>query len=110
VAKSQSDKPSKHQKTGMSNHPLDTEASRQSKVPPRGEAKKEKGPAHSTGTRRGHRLSRKPGRRQDIQADRRYVSKSAKGGKSGGSRAGLLSAGRKGGSPGGGSAKSRRGR
>ena len=92
VAKSPSNK---RRKVGMSNHPLDVEARRQSNVPARGQAKKKRGPAHSSGTTRGHRLSRKAGGRLEIEPDRRYVSKSAKGGKCRGSRAGLLSAGRK---------------
>lgn len=93
-------------KVGMTNHPLDEERNRQGKVPPRGASKKSRGPAHSAGTRRGHRLSRKPGSGGG-EPDGRYATKGTKGGKSRGSRAGLLSASRKPGRPRGGSAKRR---
>ena len=99
--------PNKRRKVGMSNRPLNEEMRRKEKVPPRGESTKNRGPAHSAGTRRGHRLSRKAGKNQGPQPDGRYTTKGAKGGKSRGSRAGLLSAGRKPGRRRGGSAKRR---
>ena len=69
---------------GISNHPLDEERDRQNKVPPRGKA--EDGP-----TRAG---KRRVLFEQDDQ-DSTFTTKSAKGGKTGGSRAGLAMAGRK---------------
>ena len=86
----------KAKKTGMSNHPLDQERARQKKVPTRGSAKEREDPHNTTGSQRGHRLSRKKGGSSTSQADASLVTKSAKGGKAGGTRAGLLSAGRKG--------------
>ena len=107
VPKSQSSKKTKRRKVGMTHHPLGEELSRQKKVLPRGRSKKSRGPAHSTGTRRGHRLTRERGGNQEPQPDGRYAAKGSKGGKSRGSRAGLRSAGRKPGRSGRGSGKSR---
>lgn len=86
----------KGQKAGMSNHPLEQENATQKRVPERGSAKERKDPHNTTGSQRGHRLSRKKGEGSPIEADASLTIKSAKGGKAGGTRAGLLSAGRKG--------------
>jgi hypothetical protein len=90
-------KPNKRRTVGMTNHPLEEERAQQGNVPPRGQAKKTRGPAHSAGTRRGHRLSRQPGRSQTAASGSRQTNKGTKGGKSSGSRAGLRSSRAKGG-------------
>ena len=86
-----SNQESKH--IGITHHPLDAEQDNQQRVPARGQAKKQTGPKMS-GTSRGYRLSRKPGRDYP-ESDGGTARKSGKGGKTGGSRAGLLSTSRK---------------
>ncbi len=86
----------KGQKAGMSNHPLVEESATQNRVPKRGSAKEREDPHNTTDPQRGNRLSRKKGEGSTIKADASFTTKSSKGGKTGGTRAGLLSAGRKG--------------
>lgn len=74
---------------GMTHFPLVEEQDRRKKVPRHDEA------AASAGSRRGHRLSRKTTPQALEDAEGRFDGKGGKGGKTGGSRAGLLSASRK---------------
>jgi hypothetical protein len=79
---------------GITHHPLDAEWDRQEKVHPTEEA--ESHPEEmSAASRKGHRLSRQPGRNRTPEKDGGLARKSSKGGKTRGSRAGLLSASRK---------------
>ncbi len=74
---------------GITHFPLEEEQARQQKVdehhPPEGE----------TPASHGHRLSREPEPPTAEEADARFEGKGGKGGKTGGSRAGLLPANRK---------------
>ncbi|HJT19405.1 MAG TPA: hypothetical protein VJ746_02980 [Nitrospira sp.] len=82
-------------KTGITHFPLEDEQARQEQVPPRGKTKRGAPPATGS-TNHGHRLSRSTGRKSPSESDNAFEGRGAKGGKSRGSRAGLLSAGRKG--------------
>jgi hypothetical protein len=82
---------SKH--IGITHHPLDAEEDSQQRVPARSQAKRQSG-VKMSGTSRGHRLSRQAGH-DNPETDGGMAKKSGKGGKTGGSRAGLLSASRK---------------
>ena len=86
--------PRQHKQIGITHHPLDAEQDSQKRVPPRGKAKRQSGP-NMSGTRRGHRLSRQAGRDNSEESDAGITRKSGKGGKTRGSRAGLLSTSRK---------------
>jgi hypothetical protein len=78
-------------KTGITHFPLVAEQGSQERVPPRGKTKEVSGPATASGTRRGHRLSRRKGSAMASGSNEGFTAKGVKGGKSGGSRAGLLS-------------------
>ena len=77
-------------KVGITHFPLASEVARQEKVPPRREAGKS-----TPGGSKGHRLSREPRGVSPADADTRFDQKGEKGGKTRGSRAGLLSTNRK---------------
>ena len=75
---------------GITHFPLTSEKARQENVPPR------RYTGDSTpGGKKGHRLSREPRAPSPAGADGRFEQNGEKGGKTGGSRAGLLSASRK---------------
>jgi hypothetical protein len=78
-------------RAGITHFPLSEEQGSQEQVPPRGNRKKASGPATSSGTIRGQRGSRKKGRATETERDAGVTAKGNKGGKAGGSRAGLIS-------------------
>jgi hypothetical protein len=77
-------------KVGITHFPVKSEQAQQEKVPPRGT----KQTARSDQSSRGHRLSRE---QKSVSSDPegRFLGKGGKGGKTRGSRAGLLSSSRK---------------
>jgi hypothetical protein len=75
-------------KSGITHFPLREEQESQNRVPDPGQSEP---PAGS----RGHRLSRSSGSQQLTKSEGLFEGKGGKGGKTGGSRAGLLSASRK---------------
>lgn len=81
--------------TGITHFPLDAEEDNQERVPPRGATKEgsENLPAPGTGSVKGHRLSRQEGRGEVevVESDGEFAAKSGKGGKTSGSRAGVVS-------------------
>ncbi|OQW37219.1 MAG: hypothetical protein A4E19_13695 [Nitrospira sp. SG-bin1] len=81
-------------KVGITHFPVDQERSRQERV-----RSSEGGQGRDAATPgvggRGHRSSRKAGAGPPPESDGRFEAKGTKGGKTGGSRAGLVSAGRK---------------
>jgi transaldolase len=84
------------QQTGITHHPLDEEKAGQKKVRAR-KPTKDQAEASRGGLRKGHRLSRQAGalRYPVLDSGGEVARKGNKGGKSGGSRAGLLSSSRK---------------
>ena len=76
-------------KVGITHFPLSAEKKRQAKVPPR------KTKERSTGGKSGHRLTRGQGAQTASDPEGAFTGKGGKGGKSRGSRAGLLAANRK---------------
>jgi hypothetical protein len=80
-------------RTGITHFPLPKEQDRQERVPTRSESKL--GTTKPGVGGRGHRLSRKAAPQPLSKLDGRFEAKGTKGGKTGGSRAGLLSASRK---------------
>ena len=75
-------------RTGITHFPLQEEKISQREVPPRG--KKKEGASQTTRSgKRGHRLSRKAGRSVTL-SENDFKGSGGKGGKTGGSRAGLL--------------------
>jgi hypothetical protein len=82
-------------RTGITHFPLSKEQESQKRVPPPAESKG-KGTAKPGVGGRGQRLSRNAAPQiRPSTRDGRFATKAAKGGKTGGSRAGLLSANRK---------------
>ncbi len=75
---------------GISHFPLEEEQDRQDKVHEKAAAQAEAPP--SAGSRREHRLSRENDPPTAEESDERFEGRGGKGGKTGGSRAGLLSA------------------
>jgi hypothetical protein len=78
------------QKTGVTHHPLEEEKKNQKRVPPRGKAKKPKKTASQSRDERGA-----PSPALTTAEERTISRRGAKGGKSSGSRAGLVSSSRK---------------
>lgn len=81
-------------RTGITHFPLPEERDSQERVPSRGKSGG-KGTQEPGVGGRGHRLSRKPAPQPTPQRDGQAGAKGVKGGKTGGSRAGLLSTSRK---------------
>jgi len=77
------------QQTGITHFPLQDEKISQRQVPPRGKKKEGASPTMRPG-KRGHRLSRKSGRAGAVSSNNEFEGSGGKGGKTGGSRAGLL--------------------
>lgn len=75
--------------SGISHFPLEEEQARQQNVHETASGRRE-GP--SAGSRRGHRMSRQTDPPPIEETDERFEGRGGKGGKTGGSRAGLLSA------------------
>jgi hypothetical protein len=76
---------------GITHHPLEQEQGRQKQVPPRGKAKDPSKSPPKAGSARGHRLSRQEGPQGATSAtEAHFEGIGGKGGKTGGSRAGLL--------------------
>jgi len=78
-------------RAGITHFSLSEEQGSQKQVPPRGKRKKASGPATSVGTTRGQRTSRRTGRDMPAEGGNTFTAKGSKGGKTGGSRAGLTS-------------------
>ena len=76
---------------GITNHPLKAEQENQDRVPPRGRSKKQ-AQGSSSARRAGGRMASNP---LSEEEQREIDSKVAKGGKTGGSRAGLTSRNKK---------------
>lgn len=76
-------------RTGITHFPLTDEKSSQRQVPPRGKKKKGASPTTKPG-KKGHPLSRKAGRAGALSSENDFEGSGGKGGKTGGSRAGLL--------------------
>ena len=76
-------------KVGITHFPLSSEQVSQEKVPPAKRAKPQ-----GSGAKGGHRISRGQGQATSA-ADKMFAGKGGKGGKSRGSRAGLLAGSRK---------------
>jgi hypothetical protein len=76
-------------RTGITHFPLEDEKISQREVPPRGKKKEGVSPTTRSG-KRGHRLSRKLGRPDALSSENDFKGSGGKGGKTGGSRAGLL--------------------
>ena len=76
-------------RTGITHFPLQDEKMSQREVPPRGKKKEEASPPTRSG-KTGHRLSRKAGRADAPSSENDFKGSGGKGGKTGGSRAGLL--------------------
>lgn len=76
-------------KTGITHFPLSAEQQSQERVPPR------KTTNRPSGGKSGHRLSRKQEPQVTSAPDSTFSGKGGKGGKTRGSRAGLLAASRK---------------
>jgi hypothetical protein len=74
---------------GITQHPLEQEEHRQAQVPPRPQAE-DGADSSAAGSRRGHRLSRQEGNQDAVSSENNFEGKGGKGGKTGGSRAGLL--------------------
>jgi|SRR4051812_22893719 hypothetical protein len=89
-----SPKANRASKAGITHFPLRKEQESQERVPPQSQIKRvsnvEKGAVG-----RGHRLSRKATPKALLESEGLFEGKGGKGGKTGGSRAGLLSASRK---------------
>lgn len=81
----------KAKRAGITHFPLSQEQKSQIQVPPRGKGKKASGPATSAGTMRGQRVSRQKGQDMPSEGGANFTAKGNKGGKTGGSRAGLKS-------------------
>ena len=76
-------------RTGITHFPLQEEKISQRELPPRG--KKKWGASQTTRSgKRGHRLSRKAGRSATLSSENEFKGSRGKGGKIGGSCAGLL--------------------
>ena len=76
-------------RTGITHFPLQEEKISQRELPPRG--KKKWGASQTTRSgKRGHRLSRKAGRSATLSSENEFKGSRGKGGKTGGSCAGLL--------------------
>jgi hypothetical protein len=79
-------------RAGITHFSLSEEQGSQKQVPPRGKRKKASGPATSVGTTRGQRASRRKGHDVAMEGGGvNFTAKGTKGGKTGGSRAGLTS-------------------
>ena len=95
----ETDKPAETHKdagrrAGTSHFPLQVEQGRKRRVPPLGTSKD--GTAFPTGQgTHGHRRSRTQGRQAILDSEGRFDGKGGKGGKTGGSRAGLLASRKK---------------
>jgi hypothetical protein len=81
----------KAKRAGITHFPLSEEQGSQQQVPARGKRKKASGPATSSGTMRGQRESRRKGHAGASGRDGTFTAKGKKGGKAGGSHAGLKS-------------------
>lgn len=81
-------------RTGITHFPLPEERDSQKRVPSRAESRGQGRQEPGVGGR-GHRLSRKPAPQPTPRRDGQRGAKGVKGGKTGGSRAGLLSNSRK---------------
>ena len=77
------------QRTGITHFPLEDEKISQRQVPPRGKKKEGASPTTRQG-KTGKRLSRKSGRAGIFSSNNDFEGSGGKGGKTGGSRAGLL--------------------
>ena len=76
-------------KSGISHFPLEEEQDRQEKVHENASAREA---APAAGSRRGHRMSRQTDPPPVEESEERFEGRGGKGGRTGGSRAGLLSA------------------
>jgi hypothetical protein len=76
-------------RAGISHFPLQEERDRQQNVPPRGTSKDRTKTITGQGTQ-GHRRSKVQGRQAFLDSEGSFEGKGGKGGKTGGSRAGLL--------------------